>query len=141
MAVALPDMCVSLSETNGRTSAEKYKEWCRDNLGPEFSFLTPEDLYSIRCGVLHNGRFGDLKHNVARVIFALPNGAVVLQDNIINDAYIYSAVEFCRNLTRAVFEWCEAHQADAIVQANLPRLVQYRRGGLRPYILGVDLLG
>jgi hypothetical protein len=30
--------------------------------------------------------------------------------------------------------------ADPVVRANLPRLVQYRRGGLRPYILGVDLL-
>jgi hypothetical protein len=62
MTVALPDICVSLASPDGRSTRQQYKDWCRDNLGPEFDFVTGDDLWSMRCGVLHNGRFGDLKH-------------------------------------------------------------------------------
>ncbi len=142
MTVALPDLCVSLASVNGRTNGELYKQWCRDNLGPEFDVLTAEDFWSMRCGVLHNGRFGDMKHSVARVIFALPSP----QQNVfvncqMNDAYFYSVVDFCRNFTQAVFIWCEKHKQDANVQANMPRLMQYRIGGLSPYVGGRYCLG
>lgn len=140
MAVALPDICVSLISENGRTTGDKYKAWCSDNLGPEFSYVTGEDLYSMRCGVLHNGRFGDMKHNVARVIFALP-GHGSLTNIQINDAYIYSVVEFCKNITEAVAKWYNANKDNPTVIANLPRLVQYRTGGFPPYVKGFTVLG
>ena len=139
MAVALPDICVSLSSDDGRTKGERYKQWCRDNLGPEFSFVTPEDLWSMRCGVLHNGRFGDLKHNVERVIFVLP-GTISMANCKSNDAYLYGVAEFCQNITNAVFNWFEANREDEKVKANLPRLMQYREGGLPPHIVGITVL-
>lgn len=140
MAVALPDICAALASADGRTSQARYKEWCDDNLsGAHFTFVTPEDLYSMRCGVLHNGRFGDLKHNVARVIFALPGNATFV-DCQFNDAYVYSVVNFCQNITHAVYLWLEANKSDATIQANLPRLMQYRPGGLAPYMVGPTVL-
>ena len=55
MAVALPDICVSL--TSQRPTHETYISWCRENLPQEFfGYIAPEDLYSMRCGVLHNGK-------------------------------------------------------------------------------------
>lgn len=138
MTVALPDICVSLASADGRSTGERYKQWCTDNLGNEFSFVTGDDLWSMRCGVLHNGRFGDLKHNVQRVIFALPNGNSYV-NNEINDAYFYGVVEFCRNFTARVHQWMEKNISDATVQANLPRLMQYRQG-LSPYVSGMMVL-
>ena len=93
----------------------------------------------MRCGVLHNGRFGDLKHSVARVIFALPGRGQIV-NTIMDDAYVYSVVDFCQQFTTAVYRWCEAHKADEAVQANMPRLMQYRVGGLAPYIGGITVL-
>jgi hypothetical protein len=140
MAVALPDICASLASANGRTDGKQYRQWCKENLsGGGFTFVTPDDLWSMRCGVLHNGRFGDLKHNVARVIFALP-GSGTFVDCQFNDAYVYSVVSFCQNITQAVYLWFEANRADANIQANLPRLMQYREGGLAPYIKGATVL-
>ena len=134
MTVALPDICVSLESADGRTSAERYKKWCTDNLGEKFrGIVTADDLYSMRCGVLHNGRFGDLKHSVGRIIFALPGGPTFVNCRA-NDAYFYSAVEFCGYFTEDVHKWMEKHANDSIVQANMPRLVQYRQGGLAPYV-------
>lgn len=139
MTVALPDICVSLASEDGRTSRERYEMWCKDNLASRFSFVTGKDLYSMRCGVLHNGRFGDLKHNVGRVIFALP-GSATFQDCKIGDAYVYSVIDFCKSFTIAVHDWFEKHKEDVNIQANLPRLMQYRIGGLLPYISGSNVL-
>lgn len=140
MAVALPDICASLASDDGLTTPPRFKQWCEENLsGPEFSFITPEDFYSMRCGVLHNGRFGDLKHSVARVVFA-PPGGVTLVNCRFNDAYVYSVVDFCQNITNAVTKWVAEHEADATIQANLPRLMQYRVGGMAPYITGMTVL-
>ena len=138
--LTLPDICVSLVAEDGRSNGVLYKAWCDKNLGSDFGWVTGEDLYSFRCGVSHNGRFGDLKHNVARVVFALPGGGIRLQNGRLNDAYVYSADEFCRNFMNAVRRWYDANKDDCNLAANLDRLVQYRAKGLAPYVIGVPLL-
>jgi len=141
MTTALPDICVSLISDDGRSDGVRYKEWCDKNLGDEFSVVTGEDLWSMRCGVLHNGRFGDLKHNVARIIFSIPDGSGNVFANCqINDAYFYGVVEFCQNFTRAVYVWFENNRENENLRANLPRLMQYRQGGLSPYVRGATVL-
>jgi hypothetical protein len=140
MTVAIPDICVSLSSEDGRTSPDKYKKWCRQNLsGGEFDFVTPDDLYSMRCGILHNGRYGDLKHNVGRIIFALPGRGTFVNCQM-NDAYVYSVVDFCRNFTKAAYLWFEQNRENETVKSNLPRMMQYRANGLPPYIVGMTVL-
>jgi hypothetical protein len=141
MTVALPDICVSLAAADGQTNGKKYKAWCNTNLPQDrLTFVTADDLYSMRCGVLHNGRFGDLKHNVARVIFALPNSGATFVNCQMNDAYVYSVVDFCKLFTGAVYRWFEANKEDATITANILRLMQYREGGLAPYIVGPTVL-
>jgi hypothetical protein len=140
MTVALPDICASLASENGRTNSDRYKAWCSENLSDAFSFVTPDDLWSMRCGVLHNGRFGHLKHNVARVIFTMPGQPGTFVNCQFNDTYVYSVVDFCRNFTKCVYEWFERNRTNPVVQANIPRLMQYRPGGLDPYIKGPTVL-
>ncbi|MDI7862550.1 hypothetical protein MRS76_11315 [Rhizobiaceae bacterium n13] len=139
MTLTLPDLCVSLSAKDGRTSAEEYKKWCTSYLPEDkFKYLTVDDIYSMRCGVIHNGRFGDLKHNVGRIIFTLP--PTNMQACISNDAYLYNVVEFCGYFADAVYRWHEANKTAATVQENLSRLMQYRAEGFPPYIMGVGVL-
>lgn len=139
MAVALPDICSALASPDGRTGPRQYKQWCKDNLGDEFSYVSPDDLYSMRCGILHQGRFGDLQHQVGRVIFALPGGAT-FTNCLFNDAYFYSVTDFCGNFTNAVYRWYEANKNDEQIQKNLPSLMQYREHGFPPYVVGVTVL-
>lgn len=139
MVTALPDICVSLSSEDGRTDGARFKEWCRENLGPVFQELTPDDLYSMRCGVLHNGRFGDLQHGFSRAIFLLPWNGNVFSGSM-GDAFFYSAVEFVRAFTDAVHSWFEANKDTAIVQANLDRFMQYRPEGYGNLIKGLAVI-
>lgn len=57
-----------------------------------------------------------------------------------NDAYVYSVDEFCRNFMKAVRRWYETHKDDETFKANLDRMVQYRPDGMAPYIKGMRLL-
>ena len=138
--LTLPDLCVSLASEDGRSNGKGYVKWCNDNLGNEFAWVTGDDLWSFRCGVSHNGRFGDLKHNVGRVIFSLPFRGNTFTNCQMNDAYVYSVEDFCRNFMSAVRSWYAAHESDATLRKNLDRMVQYRPDGLAPYISGMPLL-
>lgn len=141
MTVSLPDVCASLLADDGRTNSKLYKQWCATNLSSEyFSFVTPDDLYSMRCGVLHNGRFGELTHSVARVIFVppTPSGHTIVNCRA-NDAYIYSLVDFCKAFTDSVYRWFESNKENEVLKKNLPKLMQYRTG-FSPYIAGITVL-
>lgn len=140
MAVGLPAICASLSTENGRSQGLEYKDWCAANLtGPDFSYITPDDLYSMRCGVLHQGRYGDMQHNVARVVFSLPGG-VTFTNCKMGDAYVYSVVEFCKNMCDAAYRWYESNKHDPIIEANSKRMMQYYPEGLAPYISGMPVI-
>ena len=140
MAVALPDICVSLSSEDGRSDGKRYKEWCAANLpSDQFSYVTPKDLYSMRCGVLHNGRFGDMQHEVKSVIFTLPSG-VSFTNCRSNDVYLYGVVEFCKNLCDAAYRWHQSVKDNPIVQENAKRLMQIHPNGISPHIVGMPVI-
>ena len=140
MVVALPDICVSLISEDGRSDGARYKAWCADNLAQVFAQLTPDDLYSMRCGVLHNGRVGDLKNGLTKAIFMLPWNGNVFHDSRLGDAYFYNAVEFVRALTDAVHKWYQANRDDPTVRANTERLMQYRPDGFGRYVQGIAVI-
>src|SRR4029077_3839387 len=73
LAVTLPDICAALESADGRTRPERYKAWYRANLASKFSFLTEDDCYSLRCGVVHQGQFGFVNSQYDRVAFLMPH--------------------------------------------------------------------
>ena len=143
IALTIPDTCAALESPTGDTSgrnAEAYRDWFDANLAPRLPQLTAVDCYSLRCGVVHQGRIGHARMQYGRAIFVLPGPAVFVGCRA-NDAYLFSVVEFCRSIVEAAREWFAANRLDAHVQANLPRLVQYHPTGIAPYIVGVPVIG
>ncbi|MGH1571392.1 hypothetical protein ACRAWG_12690 [Methylobacterium sp. P31] len=140
VVLTLPDICVSLISEDGRSTGVRYREWCDNNLGSEFSFVTGKDLYSMRCGVVHNGRLGDMAHNVSRVVFVLP-GNIAFSNCLANDMYIYNAVDFCNNFVAAVERWYVKHIDNKNVSRNAGRVMRYRFNGIAPILVGVPVIG
>ncbi len=141
LVLTLPDICAALASSDGLTSGEKYKKWVQANLCPKYSSITPEDFYSLRNGVIHQGKFGHAKMQYSRIIFTIPNAQNnIFRNNIINDALNLDAVMFCNDLLAAAREWFSQNQTDAAVMANLPRLVQFRPMGISPYMVGMPLI-
>jgi hypothetical protein len=54
IVVVLPDICAALETKNGQTSGELYQRWC-SSYWPS-KRLSPEQRWSIRCALLHQGR-------------------------------------------------------------------------------------
>lgn len=127
MAAALPDICGALISQNGQAHKTKYIAWCKENLVTGFDYLTPEDLYQMRCGVLHQGRLTGLKGKVKQVVF-VPSGGSIFVDCIAGETYFYSARTFCININRAVVRWVEINHKNEIFQTNAKSLMQYRSG-------------
>jgi hypothetical protein len=133
--LTLPDICAALEAPNGRTSGDKYRAWFNANAAARLSFLTADDCYSLRCGVVHQGKFGPSLKQYDRPIFVLPANAVFVNCKITmpdKEYFLSGAAEFCREIIAAVREWFGTKALDATVQANLPNLIQYHPSGFGP---------
>lgn len=141
LALTLPDICAALASDNGESSGQKYKAWCEANFLHLYPNLTSRDLWSLRCGVVHQGRFGHPKSQYSRVIFSLPDGrGNVFHNNILNDALNLDAATFCRDMVSSARQWFLRNQNNVEVAKNLPYLLQYRASGLPPYMAGMPVI-
>jgi hypothetical protein len=57
-ALSLPDVCAALESPNGATNGAKYKAWYGVWMAPSYPEMTAEDIYGLRCGIVHQGRMG-----------------------------------------------------------------------------------
>lgn len=141
MALMLPDICAALESSNGETNSALYKDWYNKNLAVKYPNLTANDCYSLRCGVVHQGRLGHSNMQYERVLFTVPNAQNnVFHNNILNKALNLDATIFCRDMTASVSQWFSAAQTTPNVQANLLHLVQFRPRGLSPYMVGIPII-
>lgn len=139
MALSLPDMCAALESADGQTTGPKYRAWYNTWLAAKFNNITAEDMYRLRCGVVHQGRFGHPRMQYSRIIFTLP-GPNHFHNNIFDDALNLDARTFCLDILSVVKAWYDAHAADQIVAENSSKLLQYRPNGLLPYMFGVAVI-
>jgi hypothetical protein len=125
LALALPDICAALDSPDGVTSGQKYRDWYDANMAPKYPKVTAADCWSLRCGVLHQGRFGHPNMQYSRVAFTLPViNRIRSHNNIVNDWLNLDAVMFCRDMATSVRVWFQANQNNVNVMANLPKLVR-----------------
>jgi len=140
-ALSLPDVCSALESPTGMTSGNQYKAWYDTWLASRYPNLTADDIYSLRCGVVHQGRFGHPKMQYSRVLFTIPNAnRNVYHNNILNDALNLDAPRFCQDIVESVSAWYESKKNDPNVTQNLPRLLRLHPNGLPPYMVGMPLI-
>lgn len=139
VSITLPHVCGALEEDHGRGEKDTYFRWFDKHVAGKIE-LTAEDCYSFRCGVLHQGRFGDLKKaTYARILFVNSKQFSMVNCSL-NDAFVYSVTDFCQAFIDAARLWWLEARDSPVVQANLPQLVQYRPEGMAPYIIGAPVI-
>ena len=74
VALTLPDICAALESPTGETTGPLYKTWYANHLSQDLPDITAQDMWSLRNGVLHQGKFGNKNFLYDRVSFALPYG-------------------------------------------------------------------
>lgn len=139
--LTVPDICGALEVPGGQATAALYRGWFNRYLSNKYPKLTADDCYKLRCGVIHQGRFGHPGSQYARVIFTLPNPQNnVFHNNIFHDALNLDLCRFCNEIVQAARDWFNQHSANQNVVANLPNLVQFRVNGLAAYLSGTPVI-
>jgi hypothetical protein len=141
-SLTLPDICSALESQDGTTSGKQYMHWCDSWLLPKYPFLTSSEIYSLRCGVIHQGNAMHPSKRYSRILFTLPvpHNDVFLHNNILNDALNLDAVTFCRDVLECGVNWYAQEKNNPHVVANLPNQVRYYPKGIAPYIVGVPVI-
>jgi hypothetical protein len=152
-ALTLPDICAALAAHDGQTSKEKYIAWCEAWL--QNSSLSPKDLYSLRCGVVHNGKLIGHKDKLeySRVIFSLPGYGAVHNVQIAGspaamfladpreavraqgkNPLFLDSISFCQEIIAAVRAWFAQEGTGTVVRGNMTNVLLLRPNGLTPYV-------
>lgn len=140
MAVSLPHICSSLAKEDRFSGRDDYREWCEKHLNDAaLSHITPQHLYSIRCGVAHQGQLGQLPHEMTRILFLPPNSGKGVAGKV-GDAYLYGVVDFCDAMCRDAVRWYNSNRHDPIVRANSDLVMTYHPNGYPPYAVGFPVI-
>ena len=143
-ALAIPDMCSAVESADGRAYFKKYWAWYDKWLQPSYPEISNKDMYLLRCSVLHTGVLHHEGSQYSRIIFTPDEGfaahRVVIGNGTEKKALSLDATFFCLDVIDAAERWYESEKNHPHVLANLPRLLQYRGGGLEPYIAGVPVI-
>jgi hypothetical protein len=144
--LTLPEICAALESSDGDGGRLKYEAWYDKHLAAYYPWLTSEDCYGLRCGIVHQGhaRTHTKKHQSKwnRVLFILPTpDASTFRNSAGSDAYITSVAEFCLDVVSRVRAWAIAEKDNPIVKKNAEKLMRFYPKGLKPYVFGVPLFG
>ncbi|MFN0007018.1 MAG: hypothetical protein ACKVXR_03845 [Planctomycetota bacterium] len=145
VVLCLPDICAALESADGETKGKRYKAWCDKYVNEPW--LTGNELYQIRCRVLHQGRAkADRMGRYDRFAFGHPSSHFT--DHFRLEAgCLHVDVECLMNdVLAAVDRWIadiEASPSSASarhVAAHLPALVRVTEVRV-PFVVGHGVAG
>jgi hypothetical protein len=146
-SLALPDICGALENPDGKATSQRYKDWFEIWLAAKYPNITGDDMYRLRCGVVHEGRFDHPSMAYDAIAFVIPGSRFHMHNCIFENnggvqekIMVLDPVQFCRDVIAAVAVWMAAKQNDPNVQANIQRLVQYRPQGIPPQFRGIPCI-
>lgn len=142
-SLSLPGVCAALERADHWSGQNEYKDFYGRYLAKRFIYMTADQCYSLRCGVVHKATSGAAVKGqpYQRILFTLPEaGGNMLHGCVMNGVLQFDAIQFCRDMIAASKEWYRDNRESEIVRANAEQVFQYRPNGLAPYILGMPLI-
>ncbi len=149
IALTIPAICAALESSSGSTAgqdAQLYKKWYDEYLGTVYSDLTADDCYSLRCGVVHQGRFGHpAKMQNDRVMFTLPekNNNIFRIGKIGNGKITILQVDlvlFCSEMVSSMKKWCSKNENNQNAIKNSVAVVRLHPNGYPPFMIGIPII-
>lgn len=134
LSLTLPDICARIDSIDNKTSKNKYINWFntylaetyKHNIGSEKTehvFLTGDDLYALRCAVLHEGSLNISTQNARKVHekFFFTVGHPHLRQ--INSVLQLDLPTFCLEICDAVSKWLEINATNPIARNKIKGLL------------------
>jgi hypothetical protein len=135
-------MCGAMEHPDGLANRQRFVAWFDIHVAPKYGgFMSGEDCYGLRCGLLHQGRLEPHRGWYSRVIFVEP-GAIsgTLHNNILGDALNIDPTIFVSDVVESALLWLETAEQTPEYAANYERSMQRYPTGLAPYISGVPVI-
>jgi hypothetical protein len=162
-SLTIPDIAGAMSSDTGEASGAKYAAWFEEWARPKFmetvrasvpeqhrasirdieNPLTGDACYRFRCSLLHQGSAQQHPANPQpRIIFIEPGVTTnVIHYGRMNDALCIDLNLFCREMLAGARAWlARAEHTDNYIR-NYERFARRHSDGLRPYIVGVPVVG
>ena len=142
-ALSLPDICGAINSENGKASKDKYIQWFNKYVARKYQgFLDGEDCYYFRCSLLHQGSSQHPRSNYSRVLFVEPTATTIVSHcNILNNALNIDVRIFCNDIVEGVEEWLKEVEKTDRYKRNYSKFMRRYPDGLKPYIIGVPVIG
>lgn len=143
VALSMPDICGAIESENGEATGQKYENWFNKYVAPKYNdFLSGSDCYKFRCSLLHQGSSQHSKNKYSRVLFVEPSATTnVFHNNIMNDALNIDVRIFCQDIINGVNQWLQEVEDTELFKANYDKFMRRYPNGLKPYIVGVPVIG
>ena len=141
--IIFPDICGALESSDGQANRSRYKSWARRYV--EDAFLSGEELYDIRCLLLHQGRtLGKLRYPNYKFGQPDPNGNSVHKCKLSDGSLALDVHMLTNEILKGLDKWfneLSANPGSTIsinVQNNIKYISQKDTSG-KPF--GNDIVG
>ena len=144
--LAIPDICGALSSKDGNASGPNYKDWFNKNVSILYDdCLDGEVVYTLRCSLLHQGKFTHPKQKYDRIIFQPPNkNRIVIHKMIakMNDENVLTLNlnTFCEDILLSAKIWSFRNKDTEIYKNNSINLIQTDSNGYNNIIKGLPMI-
>ena len=161
-ALSLPDIAGAMSSSDGAASSRKYIRWYEAWVRPRFAEnfrskmvskghgdltapnnpFTGEACYYYRCAMLHQARPSHGKLGFSKILFIEPGpSAPQVHYTVMNDALCIDLPKFCTEVLQGVSLWRAAEKGTESFQKNIESTINRYPEGLKPYIVGLPVIG
>lgn len=143
--LTIPDICGALNSEDGQATGKKYKHWFNENV-PMLcdDYLDGEVVYTLRCSLLHQGKFTHPKQKYDRIIFQPQNkDGIVIHKMIakMNDenVLILNLNTFCEDILLSAKIWSFRNKDSENYKNNSTNLIQTNNDGYNNIVKGLPM--
>lgn len=142
VSLTIPDICGALGSKDGNATGHRYKEWFDQYVAPQYDGnLDGSGCYAFRCSALHQGYAKHKNLRYSRILFLDPvsSSGVMMHNNILNGALNIDVRRFCKDVVAGAWQWLSDMVSDPDFHRNYANFLKRYKGGLLPYIEGLDV--
>lgn len=148
--LALPDICAAMQSDDGVRTKARYIDWYNEYIKPNADIrMKAEDCYYFRCSMLHEGTTvpkpkGKEEASYKRIYFASPyDERYTIHNTVFNDVLFIDVYLFCHTIIECVRRWKQKmeEEKNECFLINAAKTIRYYPQGVKPYIVGVGVIG
>lgn len=136
MAISIPDICGGLTKNPKKGHKKRFFDWFDNYLAPEYTYISGEAFWQLRCSIFHSGTHIDKKLKKAL------SGAELLivtyeespfHDSFVrwdkNRSFVFLRIDvFCEDVCNAIKQWEKDMANESKVQERINDLFYIEKG-------------